>query len=64
MNEPIIPSLQLLVKLGSLVIHYQEATGPKRHPLDMDAIRSIEGEPDVQEWISEMTKRGFLPVKR
>jgi hypothetical protein len=64
MIDVLKPNPSLVVKIGSLIVHYQEALGPKGHPLDWEAIKSIEGEPDVQEWFAEMTKKGFLPVKR
>jgi hypothetical protein len=64
MAEPRDPSLQLLIKPGSLIVHYQELTGFGAHPYDRDAIKTLENDPEVIEWIREMGKMAFLPVKR
>lgn len=57
------PSARLLVKLGSLIVHYQEIRSDP-HEFDVAAIATLESDPDVVEWIAQMTKEGFLPVKR
>jgi hypothetical protein len=64
MNDPLQPNASVLVKLGSLIVHYQEAYSPTGHHLDKLAIAQLEADSSVREWIEEMTKRGFLPVKR
>lgn len=46
------PSLQLLVKIGSALIHAE----------DLIAFRVLMQDADVQAWIKEMG--AFLPVKR
>ena len=58
------PSVGLLVKLGSLIVHYQEFTSPKGHEFDKDAIDALERDPEVADWINAMERGGFLPVKR
>lgn len=64
MNDPLQPNASVLVKLGSLIIHYQEACSPKGHPLDWQAVKQLENDPAIKEWIEEMTRKGFLPIKR
>jgi len=62
--ETFIPSLTTLIKIGSLIIHYQEWTSRDGHPQDKNAIDTLESDPEVIEWISKMTKMAFLPIKR
>lgn len=65
MNDPLKPSLALLVKLGSIVIHMDELLHPvKGHVFDKYALDSLASDPDVQEWIQQMNKMAMLPVKR
>lgn len=62
--KALTPSPQLLVKLGSLITHYQEFTSEKGHSVDKNAIDSIEADEDVKEWLREMNAAALLPVKR
>lgn len=56
------PPLGLLVKLGSLVIHLQEAASPGGHAFDQLAIHTLENDEDVQAWFKAM--QPYMPVKR
>jgi hypothetical protein len=58
------PTPQLLIKVGSLVVHYQEWTSGSGHPHDKIAIDTLEQDPEVIDWFAQMTKAAFLPVKR
>lgn len=58
------PSLGLLCKLGSIVVHADEATEERGHQFDIVAIRNVLADPEVKAWIKAMTKKGYLPVKR
>ena len=58
------PSLSLLVKLGSIAVHADELLSPLGHGYDKIALQSLLTDPEVQEWIAEMSKSGLLPVKR
>lgn len=58
------PSVGLLVKLGSLIIHYQELLSPNAHEFDRAALDTLESDSEVSEWLRTMSKSGFLPVKR
>ena len=58
------PTPQLLIKLGSLIVHYEEWTSPFGHQLDKAAIDSIMGDEEVIQWIKQMNNNAFLPRKR
>jgi hypothetical protein len=58
------PSPSLLVKLGSLIVHYQEWTSAGAHELDRSAIDTLEADKDVIDWLDDMSKAAMLPVKR
>lgn len=62
MHNPEQPSLSLLVKLGSIVVHTDEMMTPRRHAFDVITVRSLLSDPEVQEWIVAMGP--LLPVKR
>ncbi len=64
MGGELKPSIGMLIKLGSLIVHYQEAYSPKGHEYDKVIIAQLEADPDVITWLASMTKAGFLPVKR
>ena len=58
------PSLTVLVKLGSLVIHVEEMLSDTGHDFDMAVIKSILNDKEVKAWIAEMNKEALLPLKR
>jgi hypothetical protein len=58
------PSLSLVVKLGSLVVHAQEFMEPGGHPFDKTTFETEIQDPEVKAWIDKATKMGFLPQKR
>ena len=60
--DPLKPSVSLLSKLGSIVVHADEATSAGRHEFDIVAIKSLLDDPEVKEWITAMGV--FMPVKR
>ena len=62
--DPLKPNAGLLVKLGSIVVHYQELCSHKGHYFDQAALTTLESDPEVIEWFKQMTKLAFLPVKR
>ena len=63
MSDPLKPSPALLCKLGSILVHAEELHSPTGHHFDIAAMRSA-WDADVQEWMDQMGKMGFLPVKR
>lgn len=62
--EPLTPGVRLLSKLGSLVVHCEEAASAKGHAFDKMAIDSIVNDREVQDWLDGMRKMALLPVKR
>lgn len=56
------PSLGLLVKLGSIIVHADEAFSPDGRKIDQDECVRLIRDPKVQEWIKDMG--ALLPVKR
>lgn len=58
------PSPALLVKLGSIIVHFDEFTSLGGHEYDLHAARQLLADPEVAEWIAAMTKAAMLPQKR
>ena len=58
------PNPSLLVKLGSIAVHADEATEPLAHGFDIIAIRSLVNDPEVKEWLVKMAAVGLVPKKR
>jgi hypothetical protein len=63
-KDVLSPSPQLLIKLGSALVHADEFLSPSGHPLDKNTFDSLMKDSDVKEWIEGMTKLALLPVKR
>lgn len=64
MNDPLKPSVELLIKLGSVIVHQEEMMSEKGHHFDKHALDTVRNDPEVVEWLAKMTKMAFLPVKR
>ena len=64
MSDPLTPSPQVLVKLGSAIIHAAEFLSPQGYPLDKQAFNQLLVDPDVLLWIRQMDEMGMLPVMR
>ncbi len=62
--DPLNPTPTLLVKLGSVIVHYQEVMGPDPHEFDVAAINTLLEDPEVTEWLDGMRAGAFLPLKR
>jgi hypothetical protein len=63
--DPLKPSIPLLVKLASLVVHADEYMDEKkRHFFDKIAFDTLMRDPEVLEWSRQMAEAGLLPVKR
>lgn len=63
-TDPFKPSISLLMKLGSAVVHADEMLLPGGHEFDRVALLQILDDPEVKTWIAQMTKKAMLPVKR
>lgn len=55
-------SLHLAIILGSIAVHIDEYLSPTGHPVDIEAIRSLLQDEELQHWITEMNV--LLPLKR
>lgn len=64
MSDPLKPSAALLVKLGSLIVHFEEAQSGKGHAVDRLVIDQLQADSDVRQWFMEMKALALLPVKR
>lgn len=60
--DPLQPTVSLLVKIGSAVVHADELCSPKGHQFDKAALDTLLQDPEVKEWIKAMGP--FLPLKR
>lgn len=58
------PSLSLLVKLGSIIVHADEYLSADSHEYDQIAFRQTLKDEEVQTWLKQMSDQGLLPVKR
>ena len=69
-SDPLKPSIQLLIKLGSALVHIEEMrsyhfdASKHEYTFDAAALSQTVDDPAVQDWIAQMTKLGFMPVKR
>lgn len=63
-DDPLYPALTLLVKLGSIAVHADEAFSADGHPLDRIAIADLLRDPEVATWVRQMDAMAFLPKKR
>ncbi len=63
-NDPLKPSVSLLCKLGSLIVHADEGFSDIGHHFDEIAFAEGLRDPEVLEWISQMSAMSMLPVKR
>lgn len=64
MSGALNPSVMLLCKLGSAIVHAEELLSPDSHAFDQDALRAILADPEVSAWISQMNEMALLPLKR
>lgn len=58
------PSPSLLCKLASVAVHADEYLSDDGHPLDKAALLSALSDPEVTEWIAQMSGASLAPRKR
>lgn len=63
-NDPTKPSVTLLIKIGSAMIHAEEMieTKFKNANFDVPAFKTVSEDPEVVEWVKAMGP--MLPRKR
>lgn len=64
MDDWSTPSLPLLVKIGSALIHAKEFMGTAGHPLDKTALDALLDDADVKEWLQRGVSASLLPMPR
>ena len=62
--DPLKPSVTTLVKIGSALVHFDEATEPGAHDYDLHTARQLLADHEVKAWIDAMNKMAMLPLKR
>ena len=60
-SDPLKPSLSLLTKIGSIIIHTEEFFSSSGHAFDQYALDSLLSDHEVKEWLKSMG--ALLPVK-
>ena len=63
-DDPFKPSVAVLCKLGSIVVHADEMIGPGGHDFDVIALRSLLNDAEVKQWLVGMNALAMLPRKR
>ena len=61
-SDPHRPSLQLLAKIGAVVVHVDELFSPDGRNIDKEAIMPLLADPEVRQWVKDMG--ALLPLKR
>lgn len=64
MTDPLRPSMILLAKLGSIIVHYEELSSPNGNEIDKMALRMLSGNADIIEWMRAMRELALIPEKR
>lgn len=64
MSDPFKPSVALLMKLGSAIVHADEYLSAGGHQFDRDAFASNLADPEVVAWLEAMDAQALLPRKR
>lgn len=64
MADPLNPSVALLCKLGSVIVHADELLSPHGHHFDREALRAVLADPDVADWLRGMGDLALIPLKR
>lgn len=64
MSDPLKPSMSLLAKVGSIIVHVEEAMGSKQHRFDVMALQHGIEDAEVKSWLEQMRKLALVPEKR
>lgn len=64
MSDPFELSAALAAKIGSIVVHAEEAVSDDGHPFDVEAIKVLVSQPDVQEWLLALSSMALVPRRR
>ena len=64
LSSPLTPSVALLCKLGSIIVHIDEGFSKDGHLFDMVALQTLITDPEVRAWLTQMDSMAMLPRKR
>lgn len=64
MSDLLKPSPQLLIKLGSIIVHFKEWTSDKGHEFDKIALDALLQDDEVIKWLKDMDELALLPRPR
>ncbi len=64
MSDPLKPPITILIKLGSITVHVDEMLSAHGHDFDRIAIESLLSDPELVEWLKQMTSLALLPLNR
>lgn len=62
--NPLEPSPALLCKLGSIIVHVEEASEVGGHHFDTIAWKQLLQDAEVVAWMTAMRAMAMLPIKR
>lgn len=64
MSDMLHPPVSLLCKLASIAVHADELFSSDGHAFDRDALASAIADPEVVNWVAQMTAAALAPEKR
>lgn len=64
MADPFKMTPATAAKVGSFLVHVEEAMSDKGHNFDAIAARQLLSDPEVQAWLDGLRALALLPVKR
>lgn len=64
MPDPFHPETNVLIKLGSALVHYMEYFSLGGDEIDRDSAERLLEDPELTEWLLEMDKMALLPKWR
>ena len=63
-NDPLKPNAALLCKLGSIIVHFEEADSTDGHTFDEVAMRQLLADSDIRQWLAAMDAMAMIPNRR
>lgn len=64
MADALKPGTALIAKVGSILVHLEEARSKDGHHYDWAALDALMVDPEVQEWLDGLRKLTLVPRKR
>lgn len=54
----------LAAKIGSILVHVDEFTSSDAHQFDLATMQALIVQPDVQDWLQQLSAMSLVPKKR